>query len=77
MSGVHFGVPVIEDHVLYYLTDIKWDVLNDGIVEQCPFFRHLAYIYRQNETRGDEMVPHLRDICQVFGLEVHGVPLIV
>ena len=22
------------------------------------------------------MVPHLRDICQVFGLEVHDVPLI-
>ena len=51
--------------------------MNDGIVEQCPFFRHLAYIHCQNETRGDEMVPHLRDICQVFGLEVHDVPLIV
>ena len=77
MPEVHFGVPVIEDHVLYDLTDIKRDVLNGGIVEQCPFCCHLAYIHRLNETRGDEMVPHLRDICQGFSLEVHGLPLIV
>ena len=74
---VHFGVPVIEDGVLYDLTDIKRDVLNGGEIEQCPFRRHLANIRCRNETRGDKMVPHLRDIGQVFGLEVHGVPLIV
>ena len=61
MPEVHFGVPVIEDRVLYDLTDIKRDVLNDVIVEQCPGYCHLAYIRRRNETRGDEMVPHLRD----------------
>ena len=69
--------PVIEDGVLYDLTDIKRDNLNNGEIEQCPFRRHLANIRRRNETRGDKMVPHLRYIGQVFGLEVHGVPLIV
>ena len=74
---VLFNVLVIKDCILYDLTDIKRDVLNDGIVEQCPFFHHLTYIRRGNEMRGDQMTPHLRDICQVFGLEVHDVPLIV
>ena len=77
MPKVHFFIPVIEDDVLYDLTDIKQDVLNDGEIEQYPFRRHLTNIHRQNETGGDEMVPHLRDIGQVFGLEVHNVPLIV
>ena len=72
---VHFGVPVIEDGVLYDLINIKRDVLNDGVVKQCPFRHHLANIRCRNETRGDKMVPHLRDIGQVFGLEVHDVPL--
>ena len=77
MPEVHFGVPVIEDGVLYDLTDIKRHVLNDGKIEQCPFRRHLANIRCWNEMRGDKMVPHLRYIGQVFGLEVHDVPLIV
>ena len=77
MPEVHFGVPVIKDGVLYDPTDIKGDVLNDCEIEQCPFRRHLANIRHRYETRGDKMVPHLRDIGQVFGLEVHGVPLIV
>ena len=74
---VYFGVPVIEDGVLYDLTDIKQDVLNDGEIEQCPFPRHLKNIRRLNKARGDKMVTHLRYIGQVFGLEVHDVPLIV
>ena len=77
MLEVHFGVLVIEDGVLYDLIDIKRGVLNDGVVEQCPFRLHLAKIHRQNETKGDKMVPHLRDIGQAFGLEVHDVPLSV
>ena len=77
MPEVHFGIPVIEDSVLYNLTDIKRDVLNDGKIEQYPFRRHLANVRRRNETRGDKMVPHLRNIGQVFGLEVYGVPSIV
>ena len=68
MPEVHFGISVIEDGVLYDLTDIKWDVLNDGKIEQCPFHRHLANIRHHNETRGDKMVPHLRYIGQVFSL---------
>ena len=77
MPEVHLSVQVIEDGVLYNLTDIKRDVLNDGEIEQSPFHRHLAYIRRQDETRGDKMVPHLRFIGQMFGLKVHGVALVV
>ena len=77
MLEVHLRVPVIEDGVLYNLTDIKQDVLNNGKIEQCPFRRHLANVRRWDETRGDEMVPHLRYISQVFGLEVHDVSLVV
>ena len=65
---VHFGVPIIEDGVLYDLTNIKRDVLNDGVVEQCPFPHHLTNIHPRNETRSDKMVPHLRDIGQMFSL---------
>ena len=77
MPDVHFGIPIIKDGFLYDLTDIKWDVLNDGEIEQCPFRCHLTNIRLRNETRGDKMVLHLRYIGQVFGLEVHDVPLIV
>ena len=59
---VHFGVPVIEDGVLYNMIDIKRDVLNNCEIEQCPFRHHLANVCRWNETRGDKMVPHLRYI---------------
>ena len=72
MPEVHFGVLVIEDGILYDLTDIKRDVLNDGEIKQCSIRRHLANIRRRNEMRDDKMVSHLRDIGQVFGLEVHG-----
>ena len=77
MPEVHLSVPVIEDGVLYNLTDIKRDVLNDGKIEQCSFCPNLTNVRRRNETRGDKMVPHLRYIGQVFGLEVHGVSLVV
>ena len=73
MLEVHLNVPVIEDGVLYNLTDIKRDVLNDGEIEQCSFRCHLSNVHRWNETRGDKMVPHIRYIGQVFGLEVHNV----
>ena len=52
MPEVHLSVSVIEDGVLYNLTDIKRDVLNDGEIEQCPFRRHLENVRRQNETGG-------------------------
>ena len=77
MPEVHLSVPVIEDGVLYNLTDIKRDVLNNGEIEQCLFRCHLASVYRRDETRGDKMVPHLRYIGQMFGLEVHGVALVI
>ena len=77
MPEVHLSILVIEDGVLFNLTDIKRDVLNDGEIEQCSFRRHLANVRRRDETRGDEMVPHPRYISQMFGLEVHGVALVV
>ena len=77
MPEVHFGIPVIEDGILYNLTDMKRDVLNDSEIEQCPFHRHLANVRCRNKMRDDKVVLHLRYICQVFGLEVHDVPLVV
>ena len=74
---VHLSIPVIEDGILYNLTDIKWDVLNNGEIEEWSFHHHLANVLHRDETRGDEMVPHLRYIGKVFGLEVHGVSLVV
>ena len=77
MPEVHLSVSVIDDGVLYNLTDIKWDVLNDGKIEQSPFRRHLANVHRRDEMRGDKMVSRIRYIGQMFGLEVHGVALVV
>ena len=65
MPEVHFGIPVIEDGVLYDLTNIKRDVLNDGEIEQCPFHCHLTNVHRRNEMRGEKMVPYHRYIGNV------------
>ena len=51
--------------------------MDDGIVEQGPLGRHLAHIGRRDETRCDEVMPHLRNVGQVFGFEVHCMPFIV
>ena len=77
MPEVHLSVPVTKDNILYNLTDIKRDVLDDGKIEQCPFRRHLVYVHRRDETRGDKMMSHLRYIGQMFGLELHAVALVV
>ena len=72
-----FFIFVIEDYILYNLADIKWDVLDDGIVEQGPLGRHFSYIGRWDEMRCDEVMPYLRNVGQVFFLEVHCVPFTV
>ena len=77
MPEVHLSVLVIEDIIPYNLTDLKWDVMNDGEIEQCPFRRHLANVRRRDEMRGDKMVPPLRYIGQMFGLEVHSMAPVV
>ena len=77
MLDIHLCILGIEDCILYNLVDIKWDVLDDGIVEQGPLGRHFVHISRPDETRCDEVMPYLRNVGQVFGLEVHRVPFIV
>ena len=77
MAEIHLRIFVIDNCILYNLTDIKWDVLDDGIVEQGPLGRHFAHIVLRDEMRCDEVMPHLRNVGQVFGLEVHYVPFIV
>ena len=62
MPEIHFRIFVIEDCILYNLDDIKWDVLDDGIVEQGPLGRHFAHIGRQDETPYDEVMPYLRNV---------------
>ena len=77
MPQVHFGVPVMEDGILYNLPNIEGNVLDDGVVEQSTLGSHLTHVRRRNETRRDEVMPFLRDIGQMFGLEVHSVPFTI
>ena len=67
----------MEDGNLYNLPNIEWNVLNDGIVEQGTLGSHLTHVRRRNETRRDEVMPDLRNIGQIFGLEVHSVPITI
>ena len=77
MPEVHLHIFVIEDYILYNLSDIKWDVQDDGIVKQGPLGHHFTHISSQDETRCDEVMSYLRNVGQVFGLEVHYVPFTV
>ena len=62
MPEFHLHIFVIEDCILYNLPDIKWDVLDNGIVEQGPLGRHFAQISHRDETRCDEVMPYLRNV---------------
>ena len=63
----------MEDGILYNLPNIYGYVLDDGVVEHGTLGCHLTHIRRRNETRRDEVMPHLGNIGQMFGLEVHCV----
>ena len=71
MAEIHLRIFVIEDGILYNLPDIKWNVLNDGIVEHCFHSRHFKHISRRDETQFYEVMLDLRNVRQLFGLEVH------
>ena len=77
MPQVHLSVPVMEDGVLYNLPNIKRNILNDGIIEQDTLGSHFTHVHRRNEVRRDEVMPDFRDKCQMLGLEVDGMALIV
>ena len=77
MPQVHLSVPVMEDGILYNLPNIDRNILNDGIIEQGTLGSHFTHVRRRNETRHDELMPYIRDICQMLGLELDGVALIV
>ena len=77
MPQIHLSVPVMEDGVLDNLPNIKRNILNDGIVEQGTLGSHFTHVRRRNETRCDEVMPDLRDIGQMFCLEVDGMALTV
>ena len=77
MPQIHLSVPVMEDGVLDNLPNIKRNILNDGIVEQGTLGSHFTHVRRRNETRRDEVMLDLRDIGQMFGLEVDGMALTV
>ena len=74
---IHLGLLVIEDFILYNMPNIKGYVLDNGLVEQGSLGRHFTHISHQNETRCDEVMPYLRNVGQMFGLEVHSVPFTV
>ena len=67
----------MEDGILYNLHNIERYVLDDGIVEHGTLGCHLTHVRRQNETRRDEVMPDLRNIGQMFGLEVHDMPFAI
>ena len=77
MPQVHFFIPVMEDGILYNLPNIEGYVLDDDVVEQGTLGSHLTSVRRQNETRCDKVMPHLGNIGQMFGVEVHGVPFAI
>ena len=67
----------MEDGILDNLPNIKRYILDDGVVEQGMLGSHFTHVCRWNETRRDEVMQDLRNIGQMLGLEVHGVPFIV
>ena len=77
MPQVHLSVQVMEDGALYNLPNNKRNILNDGIIEQGTLGSHFIHIRRWNETRRDELMPDVGDNCQMLGLEVDGMALIV
>ena len=68
---------LIKDGILYNLPNIEWNILNDGIIEQATLGSHFTHVRRRNEARRDKVMQDFRDICQMLGLEVDGVALIV
>ena len=74
MPEIHLRIFVIEDYILYNLPNIKWNVLDDVIVVGMRRDKYeIIPISRQDETRCDEVLPYLRNVGQVFALEVHDV----
>ena len=67
----------MEDGILYNLPNIERNILNDGIIEKGTLGSHFTHVRRRNETRHDEVMPDFGDICQMFGLKMDGVALIV
>ena len=67
----------MEDVILYNLPNIEGYVLDDGVVEEGTLGSHLTRIHHRDETRRDEVMPHLGNIGQMFGLEVHDVPFAI
>ena len=67
----------MEDDILDNLPNIKGYVLDDGVVEQCTLGGHFTHVCHRNEMRRDEVMPYLRNIGQMFGLKVHGVPFTI
>ena len=62
MPKVHFSFLVVEDDILYDLSHIKGNVLNNSIVQQGSLGSHFTYIGSWNEARSDEVMPRFRDI---------------
>ena len=77
MPQIHLSVPIMEDGVLYNLPNIKRNILNDGIIEQGTLGSHFTHVRHRNETRRDEVMLDLGDKCQMLGLEVDGMTLII
>ena len=63
----------MEDGILDNLPNVERDILEDSVIEQGALGSHLTHVRRRYETRSDEMVPDLRDVGQMLGLEIYSV----
>ena len=70
---VHLRIPVMEDGILDNPPNVKWYILYDSVVEQGALGSHLTHIRRRDKTRSDKMMPHLRNVGQMLGLEIYRV----
>ena len=77
MPKVHLRILVKEDGILYGLSQIKEDVLNDCVVQQGTLGGHFTHVYGGNEARCDEAMLNILDLCQFLGFEVHRMAFIV
>ena len=60
----------MEDGILYNLPNVKWYILEDGIVEQGELGCHFTHIRRRDKTRSDEVMPNFGNVGQMLGLEI-------
>ena len=74
MPEIHLSIFVIEDCILYNLVDLKWDVLDDGIIEQGPCGHHFTHIGHLDKTGCDEVIVTPQKYPRIFIIKLLYIP---